>query len=139
MQYPKIMQPTHARWVQIDDNAAQDVKLLTNGYKDGHETTVATIFEPVKPVHSKNFMIVDTVYESAPASHLGVPGPDGDAHDLGFNGLSSVPDDVLAELPPECRKEFEKALQKEVEWKNRWGTEIENTLRKAPPVDKGVV
>jgi chromatin structure-remodeling complex protein RSC7 len=139
MQYPKSMQPTHARWEQINDVEDNDLKRLTNGHMVEHEVAMPTIFAPVKPIYSKNFMIVDTVYESAPASNLGVPGPDGDAHDLGFNGLAGVPDDVKAELPPECLAAFEKALQKEMEWKNRWGTEIENTLRKAPPVDKGVV
>lgn len=138
MQYPKSMQPTHARWEQINDNENTDTKLLTNGHTDDHEEA-PSIFTPVKPIYSKNFMIVDTVYESAPASNVGVPGPDGDAYDLGFNGLSSVPDDILAELPPECLAEFQKALRKEVEWKSRWSTENDNTLRKAPTIDKGVV
>ena len=138
MQYPKSMQPTHARWEQINDHEEFDMKHLTNGHGEDNEA-IPTMFTPVKPIYSKNFMIVDTVYESAPASHLGVPGPDGDAHDLGFNGLSSISDDIKAELPPECLEAFEKALEKELEWKNRWGTEIENTLRKAPPIDKGVV
>lgn len=139
MQYPKIMQPTHARWEQIDDHAESRPK-LTNGHTDGHdEGEVQSIFTPVKPIYSKNFMIIDTVYESAPASHMGVPGPDGDAHDLGFNGLSSVPDDIKSELPPDCLKAFEDALEKEMQWKNNWGTESSSTLRRAPAIDKGVV
>jgi chromatin structure-remodeling complex protein RSC7 len=140
MQYPKTMQPTHARWEQIDDNAVKNLPSLTNGHnKDHEESKSQTIFTPVKPIYSKNFMIVDTVYESAPASNLGVPGPDGDAYDLGFNGLSSVPDDIKAELSPECLKAFEEALAKEKQWKNKWGTEAQSTLRRAPIIDKGVV
>lgn len=139
MQYPKTMQPTHARWEQIDDYSTQNSGLLTNGHTQDDEVAQKTIFTPVKPIYSKNYMIVDTVYESAPASHLGVPGPDGDAHDLGFNGLSSVPENIKAELPPECLEAFDEALAKERQWKNHWGTESQNTMRRAPVIDKGVV
>ena len=69
----------------------------------------------------------------------GLPGPDGDDLDVGFNGLSSIPDDVKAELPPDCLKAFETALAKEKEWKNRWGTEAQNGLRRPPTIDKGVI
>lgn len=138
MQYPKSMQPTHARWEQINDREEADVKMLTNGHEEDDQATVS-IFTPVKPLYSRNFTIVDTVYESAPVSNIGVPGPDGEVHDLGFSGLSSIPDDIKSELPPECLEAFEKALQKELEWKNRWGTESANTLRSAPIIDKGVV
>jgi chromatin structure-remodeling complex protein RSC7 len=138
MQYPKIMQPTHARWEQIDDHA-ENRNMLANGHNGDHEDKVQTIFTPVKPIYSRNFMIIDTVYNSAPSSHLGVPGPDGDAHDIGFNGLSSIPDDVKAELPADCLKAFEQALEKETQWKAQWGTESSSTLRRAPAIDKGVV
>lgn len=139
MQYPKIMQPTHARWEQIDDHA-ENRKLLANGHTNGdQEDEVHTIFTPVKPIYSRNFMIVDTAYQSAPSSHLGVPGPDGDAYDIGFNGLSSIPDDIKADLPLDCREAFEQALEKEIQWKTQWGTESSSTLRRAPAIDKGVV
>lgn len=84
-------------------------------------------------------MIIDTVFESAPSTNYGVPGPDGDVHDLGFNGLSSVSDDIKAELPPECLKAFEEALEKETQWKNKWGTETSDTHRRPPIIDKGVI
>lgn len=133
------MQPTHARWEQIDDNAVQAKLRLTNGHTEEHgNEEERSIFPPVKPIYSKNFMIVDTVYESAPSVNLGVPGPDGDTYDLGFNGLSSVPDDIKAELPPQCRQAFEDALEKEMKWKNKWGTESQYGHRKEPKIDKGV-
>jgi len=140
MHYPKIMQPTHARWEQIDDHEVTANAKLSNGHAIDHEEgDTPSLFTPVKPIYSKNFMIVDTVYESAPASALGIPGPDGDAHDLGFNGLSNVSDEIKSELPPECRKAFEEALEKEVQWKSKWGTESEFGLRRAPTIDKGMV
>ena len=83
-------------------------------------------------------MVVDTVFESAPRPNLGVPGPDGEFFDMGFNGLSAVSDDVKAELPPECLVAFEKALAAEKEWKGRWGSETTDGLRRAPKIDKGV-
>ena len=140
MHFPKTMQPTHARWEQIDDHEVEAKSRLANGHKqedeDGEEKS---IFTPVKPIYSKNFLIVDTVYESAPAVHLGVPGPDGDTYDLGFNGLSAVSEDIKNELPPECRKAFDEALAKELEWKSKWGMETEFAHRRAPKIDKGMV
>jgi chromatin structure-remodeling complex protein RSC7 len=58
---------------------------------------------------------------------------------LGFNGLSSVSDDIKDELPPECRKAFEEALEKELQWKSKWGTETQFGHRRAPKIDKGMV
>lgn len=113
---------------------------MTNGTGEAHDEGEAqSMFTPVKPVVSNNYMIVDTIYQSAPASHLGVPGPDGDGYDLGFNGLSAVSDEIKALLPPECLVAFNEALAKELEWKKQWGTESSSTLRKAPAIDKGVV
>ena len=139
MHYPKIMQPTHARWEQIDDNEIEAKFRLINGHAESQDGEDKSIFTPVKPIYSKNFLIVDTVYESAPAVGLGVPGPDGDTYDLGFNGLSSVPEDIKDELPPECRQAFEEALNKEMQWKSKWGTESQFGHRIAPKIDKGMV
>lgn len=136
MHYPKTMQPTHARWEQIDDNEVE-AKASTNGHIE--EQAEQTMFTPVKPIYSKNYMIVDTVYESAPSSTFGVPGPDGDFHDIGLNGLSSISDDIKAELPEDCRLALEEALEKETEWKNKWGSEGQSGHRRAPIIDKGVV
>lgn len=136
MHYPKTMQPTHARWEQIDDHEEAARAPLTNGHAVDHEGS--SIFTPVKPIYSKNFMIVDTVYET-PTSNFGVPGPDGDFHDIGFNGLSNISHDLKAELPEDCRLALEEALAKEIEWKRQWGSEAVAGHRKAPVIDKGVV
>jgi chromatin structure-remodeling complex protein RSC7 len=127
------MQPTHARWEQIDDH---EIAAKSPSETDPNESP--TIFTPVPPIVSRNFMVVDTVFESAPRPNLGVPGPDGEFFDMGFNGLSTVSDDVKAELPPECLVAFEKALAAEKEWKGRWGSETTDGLRRAPKIDKGV-
>ena len=134
------MQPTHARWEQINDYEVEAKAKLLNGHADeAQDEQTQSIFPPVKPIYSKNYRIIDTVYESAPSSNLGVPGVGAYVSDLGFNGLSSVPDDIRAELPPECLAAFEKTLAKEVEWKSRWSTEKNDARRKQPTIDKGLV
>ena len=139
MQYPKTMQPTHARWEQIDDYEVETNAKLLKDYAEPHKEDSESMFPPVKPIYSRNYMIVDTVYESSPSSNYGVPGPDGDAYDLGFNGLASVSNDIKSELPPECLVAFEEALEKEMQWKTKWGTESSDSNRKAPAIDKGLI
>jgi chromatin structure-remodeling complex protein RSC7 len=149
MQYPKIMQPSHARWEVAPHPEADTTKRLLDGSSDKHEgdaedlpdgdTQAVSIFPPVKPIYSRHFLIVDTLYENPMSSQLGVPGPDGDVHDIGFNGLASIPDDIRNELPAENRRAFDEALAKELEWKNQWRTEAEDSMRKAPIIDKGLI
>ena len=83
MQYPSIMQPTHARWEQIDDAEVEAANSINGNLRSGHSIEhVESIFTPIKPIYSRNYMIVDTVYETAPASNIGVPGPDGNAYHI---------------------------------------------------------
>jgi chromatin structure-remodeling complex protein RSC7 len=128
---------------------ADATKHLLNGSSKKHEADAedlsdadkqaVSILPPVKPIYSRHFLIVDTLYENPMSSQLGVPGPDGDVHDIGFSGLSSIPDDIRNELPPENRRAFEEALAKELEWKTKWRTEAEDSMRKAPIIDKGLI
>ena len=143
MQYPAIMQPTHARWERVPP-PSEDVPNGVNGHKAitdedtvmQMDATPETIFPPVKPIYSRNYLITDTIYETPPSSTMGIPGPDGDTYDIGFNGLSNVPDDILDELPPDCRKAFEEARAKELKWKSGWSTEALDTERRMPSIDK---
>ena len=134
MHIPKIMQHTHVRWAKVQDDEedapmTNGVSHLTNGVNGVHlngtsheEHRSNTIFPPVAPIVSRNFMVVDTVFES-PAQPFGVPGPDGDSWDVGPNGISGISEDILAELPPDCRAAFDEAKEQELEWKNRWSNE----------------
>ncbi|PYH99286.1 nuclear localization protein Npl6 [Aspergillus ellipticus CBS 707.79] len=175
MQYPKIMQPTHARWERLpppDPRFANKLAKgmstlsLTNGTEDepttadteiseavDTETNEAgdsqaepeageqTIFSSVPAALSRRFAIHDIHYESSPYSNLGVPGPDGDVHDLGSNGFISVADspypefaspDILEELPLECKEALIEAAAQEWEWKSRWCTEANDGSRAVP-------
>jgi chromatin structure-remodeling complex protein RSC7 len=144
MHYPKITQPTHVKWEELTaDTSGRAPPKLTNGVshltngvhhvnlngtaKD--EVSAPTIFTPVSRVISRNFLVVDTKYQSPPIAGLGIPGPDGDVLDVGQNGLPDVTDEILAELPPECRKAFEDAKMKEAQWRQNWGNEIQDGAR----------
>ncbi|OCK85820.1 hypothetical protein K432DRAFT_285983 [Lepidopterella palustris CBS 459.81] len=142
MCYPKITQPSHARWEEIPatpSEAAEQChsRMLTNGISEltngVHDVTLEqssavehrsdTIFTPVPPIVSRNFLVVDTYFTSPSISGAGIPGPDGDFYDTGVNGLPHFSEDVWAELPPECRRALEEAKRTESEWKNHWHTE----------------
>jgi chromatin structure-remodeling complex protein RSC7 len=144
MHYPKITQPTHVKWEEVDDelphkaphNVSNGVSALTNGIHDVDLNGTAvkesnSIFSPLPSIITRNFLVVDTKFESPPISGLGIPGPDGDAVDVGPNGLPDVSDDILAELPLECRQALEDAKEKEKQWKRHWGSEVEDGARGA--------
>ncbi|KAI5255742.1 hypothetical protein E4T42_01803 [Aureobasidium subglaciale] len=112
MFYPKIMQPTHVKW--------EHVKSTEDAPNSNGEPAV---FQPLPDRISRNYLVTDTYFESAPRANLGVPGPDGDADDLSTNGLSTIPQDVLDELPEECRAAFNEAKNAEIAWKSKWHNE----------------
>ncbi|BDD60668.1 hypothetical protein MPDQ_006612 [Monascus purpureus] len=101
----------------------------------------ATVFSSVPPAFSRRFAIHDVYYESPPYSNMGIPGPDGDVHDLGSNGLISIANpmhpefvgpDILAELPPECKEALVEAAAREWEWKTKWQNEATHGSRTSP-------
>lgn len=146
MLYPKFTQPTHAKWSEEMDDEPPSAKkrMLTNGYVH-HENAVSltnginphtnttdssSVFTPVPPKVARNFLISDVHYTSAPIAGFGIPGPDGDAMHVGPNGLPEVSDDLLADLPPECRAALEEAKAQEKEWKLSWRTELDDGGRR---------
>jgi chromatin structure-remodeling complex protein RSC7 len=90
-----------------------------------------TIFTPVPPVVSRNYAVIDTAYTAPPITSAGYPGPDGSITDptSGSQGLSQIPQDLLDELPEDCRRAFETARAAEVSWKKQWGGEGDSCLR----------
>lgn len=143
MFYPTIMQPTHAKWEQIPPQPPTEPSNLSNGtaQTNGSHTPdpmsidsqpkQSTLFTTVPPVVSRNYAVIDTAYTAPPISNAGFPGPDGTITDptSGTQGLSSVPSDILDELPEDCRKAFEDARAAEVGWKQQWGTEAQSGMR----------
>ena len=112
MQWPSALQPTHARW-SVENDGREDAKDLSAELAEK-----MTIFPKLDAVYARNFRIHDVYLETAPDSTLGVPGIDGDE-----KSLDDIPDDIVDELPPECREAFQQARSREAEWKTRWRTE----------------
>ncbi|KAL4933649.1 chromatin structure-remodeling complex subunit RSC7 [Aspergillus undulatus] len=163
IQYPKIMQPSHARWERLpppDPRGATKLTqemstlTLTNGTTEDEnvqpeteeqenkpDEETPTIFSSIPATLSRRFAVLDVHTESPPFSNMGVPGPDGDVHDLGANGLISVANpkypefvnpEILDELPPECKEALIEAASHEWEWKSKWCSEVDDGARVAP-------
>ena len=131
LQWPKTMQPTHARWTSVEQERADgqgDEKMKdANGINaDQHDTDQqsSSIFKELDPVYPRNFMIHDLVLEGAPESRFGPPGLDNDPQ-----SLSSLSCDVLDELSADCRQAFEEAKARELSWRSRWSTESTDGAR----------
>ncbi|GAP82766.1 putative chromatin structure-remodeling complex protein rsc7 protein [Rosellinia necatrix] len=129
MQYPAIMQPTHARIEQVID--ASSPADPNNNPR----------FPPLDPRIARNFTVIDTYMETPPTGispavyeRREVP-----AFLAEFQGLEAVSSDILDELPPECREAFDKALEKEKAWKAKWGSEQTMTHRRDPIIDAAIV
>ena len=142
MQYPKIMQPSHAFWEQLStpsgspkflrtlsnqgrENLGQENSLeLQDGDSDDYNIRLAeTIFSGVVPVLARNFLITDTCFLGPLRSGLGLPGPDEEILDIGPGGLTHVAKNVVAELPDYCQRAFNEAQAEEIKWKITWGRE----------------
>jgi chromatin structure-remodeling complex protein RSC7 len=127
MQYPKIMQPTHARWEAVEPLANLTI------------SDSPSSLPPVPSQISNSYLVADILYQNAPFSGLGVPGPDADMIEPSGSGLSAVPQDIVDLLPEKERQAFEEAKAREGRWKNNWGSETEDSMRKALLVDKGLI
>ncbi|KAI9815337.1 MAG: hypothetical protein M1827_002817 [Pycnora praestabilis] len=150
MQYPAITQPTHARWEQVPLETAttrlptssghQSNGIIVNGSSNPSDNSLPqsgspedqnreSIFPPVARVYSRNLMVADTCFTTPPMSGLGAPGPHVEDYEDGFDGLTDVPQDVIRELPSECRKAFDEAKEQEWTWKHSWRTEMTDGVR----------
>jgi chromatin structure-remodeling complex protein RSC7 len=132
MHFPKITQPTHAKWEQLPVAAnppSDSQKYLTNGTSDHDAEPQPTIFQPVSKVIARNFLITDTVFTAPPLSSVAIPGPDGDMLAINHNGLPDISDDILAELPSDCKAALLAAKREEKVWKESWNTESQDGLR----------
>ncbi|KAL7824241.1 chromatin remodelling complex Rsc7/Swp82 subunit domain-containing protein [Trichoderma gracile] len=128
MQYPAAMQPTLARIEQV---APQDEEATRGDPK----------FPPVPLKMARNFCVMDTYFETPAAGGALSASKRSDPADFvaQFNGLSAVSDEIKDLLPPECREAFDKALQKEEDWRSRWGPEATHMSRRDPIIDKAIV
>lgn len=123
MQWPGIMQSTHARWEAVDCESTNETQT-----KPGEKRTLPLL----DPVYARNFRIHDFCLETAPDSSLCDPG----SSELD-NSLSSISSQVLEELPSDCLQALQVAIRRETSWRNKWHTERIDGLRAqiAPSVE----
>lgn len=130
VQYPATMQPTRARIEQVAP-------------EDEQATRGSSVFPPLPGKMARNFYVADTYLETSSAGVISASGVDdtaGSADFLAsFQGLSAVSDEIKDLLPPECRKAFDSAVDKEASWRSQWGPESEKMSRQQPVIDKAIV
>ena len=129
MQYPKMMQPTHARWEQIKGQASSKKALEESDGTDGKVEADWAVLPEMPTFYAQKFMVTDTCLETPSISTSGYPGPDGNLMDVDPPTLTDIPDDVAISLPIECQESLFKAQSREASWKRRWGREEESALR----------
>ncbi|KAI9821371.1 MAG: hypothetical protein M1832_003377 [Thelocarpon impressellum] len=138
-QFPRITQPTRARWERVPPTtSSQPPGLLTNGTTLSDESPVSedsgrqaatTIFPTLPPIYARNLLVVDLRLKGPDITGMGTPGPDGDRFDVGSAGLGGVDEELLAELPETCRAAFEEAKKREMEWRDGWRSETQDGSR----------
>lgn len=111
MCYPKVTQPTHARWEEV-----------------------ATDETDVPPLVRQKYLVVDHFFQQPPFAGLGLPGPDADFIDVGTNGLPVVDAEDLHSMTPEERQAFTYVKHEETEWRNQWGGETTDGARAKPRI-----
>ncbi|KAL8650798.1 MAG: hypothetical protein Q9226_004988 [Calogaya cf. arnoldii] len=121
LQYPKIMQPTHAQW-EVSTSPTESPSAEQD---PGTESR----FPPLPAMLKRNFLVSDTYYVNPPISDVGNPGPDGDVLDIGSPGLVTTSDSVAAAMPLDCLKALHSARAEAMEWKKAWGGEDQDGAR----------
>lgn len=97
--------------------------------EDGEEAP-NTIFPPLDPAIARNYLVVDTVMATPPTAELGQPYPDeADEFDMSRKTIDDVPDDIVALLPPDCRKAFDEVREQRRRWREQWRAEIRDGAR----------
>ncbi|CAA9966554.1 hypothetical protein CFE70_009922 [Pyrenophora teres f. teres 0-1] len=111
MCYPKVTQPTHARWEEVPVEESD-----------------------VPPLVRRKYLVVDSVFQQPPFAGLGLPGPDGDFVDVGINGIPTLDDEDKKHMKPEELEAFAQIKREEQEWRSQWGGENTDGARAKPKI-----
>lgn len=111
MCFPKVTQPTHARWEEVP-----------------REDT------DVPPLVRQKYLVVDSHFQQPPFAGLGLPGPDANFIDVGTNGLPELDAEDLQNMSQQECEAFAHAKAEEAEWRNQWGGEITDGARVKPRI-----
>ena len=109
--YPKVTQPTHARWQEVPAEESD-----------------------VPPLVRSKYLVVDSEFQQPPFAGLGIPGPDGDFVDVGTNGLPKLDDEDEQNMKPEELEGFKQIKREEEEWRSQWGGEHTDGARAKPKI-----
>lgn len=111
MCYPKVTQPTHARWEEVPVEETD-----------------------VPPLVRRKYLVVDSIFQQPVFAGLGIPGPDGDFVDVGTNGLPNLDDEDKQNMKPEELASFAEIKREEQEWRSQWGGEHTDGARVKPKI-----
>jgi chromatin structure-remodeling complex protein RSC7 len=111
MCYPKVTQPTHARWQEVPPEESD-----------------------VPPLVRSKYLVVDSEFQQPPFAGLGIPGPDGDFVDVGTNGLPNLDEEDEQNMKPEELEGFKQIKREEEEWRSQWGGEHTDGARAKPKI-----
>src|SRR4051794_12892102 len=92
MCYPKVTQPTHARWEEVSPEDTD-----------------------VPPLVRRKYLVIDSIFQQPPFAGLGIPGPDGNFIDVGTNGLPDLDDEDEQTMKPEELDAFMQIKREEQE------------------------
>lgn len=106
MCYPRLTQPTHAKWEEVPQEESD-----------------------VPPLVRKHYLVVDTFAQKPPYASLGLPGPDGPFLDVAAGGLPDLEDEDIQLMTPEAREAFQQAKRDEQWWKDQFHSETVNGAR----------
>lgn len=111
MCYPKVTQPTHARWEEVANKETD-----------------------VPPLVRQKYLIVDSFFQQPQFAGLGLPGPDGKFVDVGTNGLPDIDAELLQQMKPEERNAYAHIKAEEQEWQGQWAGETTDGARAKPRI-----
>ncbi|KAL8639410.1 MAG: hypothetical protein Q9228_003555 [Teloschistes exilis] len=132
-QYPKIMQPTHARWETISTHSSVSIDGSTN--QNGRAEIDC---HAVPLILKRNFMISDMYFQGPPVSGFGLPGPDEEVLDVGPPGLAAMSESAANALPVDCRIAWDSARKEEARWKYTWSGEDRDGARSQPRISYNI-
>lgn len=158
--FPGITQPTHARWqrMPLPEPPSKRRRLdtlketaphsktngdaaLTNGIDTTHSSSPqppnsqSKLFQPLSDVLVRNYLIVDTRFETPAHSSLPSPGPAAYSNYSPITnaapGAPSLSEEDMDEmgLPEECRQALREVKRAENQWTKAWGDEHRDGCR----------
>ncbi|OQO10581.1 hypothetical protein B0A48_03879 [Cryoendolithus antarcticus] len=130
---PSIMQPTHVRWEHIPPpppSTTHSQPSLTNGTSHPSPppaSSLDSLFDPVPAALSSTHAVIDTHYTSPPISSFSPFPSTGSFLNTPFSSSSpsDIPDELIAELPEDCKQALLAVRAEERKWQDScgWGSE----------------